>query len=117
MYPAIVSERQSRCLLIPVVLAFRNVPTKGIQDRPVESFDLPIRLGMVSGRKHFLDPELSASCEEELRRELRTIIRQDMTGWTVRKNPMVAKGLCYRICRRTPKGNSTCELGKAIRHN
>jgi hypothetical protein len=96
---------------------FRNIPTKGIQDRPVEALDLPIRLGMVGRRKDFFDPEPSASCEEELLRELRTVVRKDMTGWTVREHQVVAEGLRYRICGYTPKRNVPREFGKAVCHN
>jgi hypothetical protein len=46
---------------------------------------------MVGTRKDFFDPELSASFEEELRRGFRTVVRQDMTLWTVRENPVVKK--------------------------
>jgi hypothetical protein len=81
------------------------------------SIDLPIRLGMVGRRKDFFDPELSASCEEELRRELRTVFSQDMTRRTVRENTVVAKGLRYRICGCTSKRNGPREFGKAICHH
>jgi gamma-glutamyltranspeptidase len=96
---------------------FRDIPRKGIQDRPAEALDLPISLGMVGRQKDFFDPELMESCEEELRRELRAVSRQDMTHWTVRENPVVTKGLRYRICGCTPKSNGPRELSKTISHH
>jgi gamma-glutamyltranspeptidase len=65
---------------------------------------------MVGRRKDYFDPELSESCEEELRRELRTVARKDMTGWTVREHPVVSEGLRYRICGCTPKSNGLYEF-------
>jgi hypothetical protein len=72
---------------------------------------------MVRRRKDLSYPELSASFEEELRRKLRTVVRQDMTGWTVREHLVVAEGLRYRICVCTPKRNGPQEFRKAVCHH
>jgi hypothetical protein len=90
---------------------------KGIQDHPVESLDLPISLGMAGRRKELFYPELSESCEEDLRRELRKVVRLDMTGWTVRENPVAAKVLRYRGCGCNPKRNGPGEFGKVVCHH
>ena len=74
MYPAVIGKRHRGCKVVPVILPCCDIPTKGSQNSPVVTFDLPVSLGVISSRKDFLDSQFGANSLEELSSELRTVI-------------------------------------------
>jgi hypothetical protein len=74
VYAAIIRERHSRGVFVPIVLSLRNVPPEGSQDGAVITFDLAIGLGMVCGRKDFLYSKFRTDGLEELCSKLRTVV-------------------------------------------
>jgi hypothetical protein len=48
-------------------------------------------LGVICGREDLGHPQLAATCLEELGRELRAVVREDVQGCSVGVHPMFAE--------------------------
>jgi hypothetical protein len=55
MHPKIVGKIHRQFVVIPVVLALRDIRVEGRQDLPVLAFHLPICLGVARRIKHLWD--------------------------------------------------------------
>jgi hypothetical protein len=93
--PTIVGKSHRRGVVIPIVLALRDVRAEGRQDRPVVSLHLPFCLGLVRRREHLCDAKFRVSGLEELDRELRPVICQKGDMGTIDIDPLVNEGPCH----------------------
>jgi hypothetical protein len=93
MNASVIGKDDGSGILIPVALSTSEIDPKGINNRPIESFHLPIRLGKIGRGENLLDPEFSANGLKELRSELRSIVREHMAGWPVAEHPVFTERL------------------------
>jgi hypothetical protein len=80
VYSIIVRKRQGGCEFVPIGLVGPNISPDGVQDRSIEPLDLPVGLRGIRGREDLGHPQLAATCLENLGRELKAVVREDVQG-------------------------------------
>jgi hypothetical protein len=76
----LVRKRQGGCELVPIGLVGSSISPEGVQHRSIETLDLPVGLGVMRGREDLGQLQRAATCLEELGRELRAVVYEDVQG-------------------------------------
>jgi hypothetical protein len=69
------------------------------------------------GRENFDHPQLAATRLEELGRELRAVVSEDVQGGSVGVDPVFAESASTDQSRSSAKRHGLCELGESIVHD
>jgi hypothetical protein len=115
MNAAVIAEGNGSGALIPVALSASEIAPKGINNRPIESLQLPIRLGNDTQKRKPSRSRVLGKRLKELRSELRSIVRKYMAEWPIIEHPVLTKLLDDDKCCRSPKRHRTGEFGERIR--
>lgn len=85
-------------ILVPVSLVFFNIISKALHEIAIDPFDSLVSLGVVVGSKMVPHLQQGAYSVQELRYDLRTIVRKDQTRRAVEVIP-----ICLSTGLRRPK--------------
>ena len=91
-----------------------DITAHGGHDCPIESLDLAIRLWMVSRRERVVHVQDSRDVQEELRRELFTVVGNQLGRWAVSEDPVVNERTGYFAPRYPLQRDGPNQLGEPI---